>query len=432
MEVKDPRSDVENLQLNIDDATFNLYCACSSLYACYTTNDSSNERFVNLRQEVTNDAKIYGDIIFPHSTKVVQAVKDTFEYYSALSWDEFTTCITDITEDVRKHNEEVNIAIEYHREILKNFNAHAKNADDVIKSLDLDVKLKKQQAERLQKAADKRYKWAIVLFFVPGVNVVGTPLLAMSGDDYEVDAIAAIEESDLAGKASACIREALCPAIQNFITALLGIQGFFTKLLSELTTVSKFEAKKPHFILYNKKADTILKSCNNYFGAIPYSLSQLDALPTTYDKNYVQNWVAKKKEEIKAIEIEEDEEEENIESQIKNIWEKFSNNEENYNYSRVLYILCELALISFKATKIIKELKKSNQFFVPSHITVINQDTSEERQEVNPEANNWNREFAKGERVASRVNKILVESATIYHKGKPAIIKNEMVAARRS
>ncbi|CAG8566476.1 12160_t:CDS:10, partial [Cetraspora pellucida] len=131
-----------------------------------------------------------------------------------------------------------------------------------------------------------------------------------------------------------------------------------------------------------------------------------------------------------AIEIEE---EENIESQIKNIWEKISNNEESYNYSRVLYIhtLCALALISFKVTKRIKELKKSNQFFVPSHITVIDQDTGEEIQEVNPEANNWNREFAKGERVASRVNKILVESATIYHKGKPAIIKNEMVAARR-
>jgi hypothetical protein len=85
---------------------------------------------------------------------------------------------------------------------------------------------------------------------------------------------------------------------------------------------------------------------------------------------------------------------------------KFSNNEENYNYSRVLYIFCELALISFKATKRIKELKKSNQFFVPSHITVIDQDVSKERQEVNPEANNWNRGFAKGERVASHVNRI--------------------------
>ncbi|CAG8555755.1 15174_t:CDS:2, partial [Dentiscutata heterogama] len=43
-----------------------------------------------------------------------------------------------------------------------------------------------------------------------------------------------------------------------------------------------------------------------------------------------------------------------------------------------------------------------------------------------------NREFAKGERIASHVNKILVESSTIHHKGKPAIIKNIIIAARHS
>ncbi|CAG8504945.1 11626_t:CDS:2 [Cetraspora pellucida] len=53
--------------------------------------------------------------------------------------------------------------------------------------------------------------------------------------------------------------------------------------------------------------------------------------------------------------------------------------------------------------------------------------TSEERQEVNPEANNWNREFAKGERAASRVNKILVES-TIYHKVSIQFINDQRCA----
>ncbi|CAG8775736.1 9679_t:CDS:1, partial [Gigaspora rosea] len=57
--------------------------------------------------------------------------------------------------------------------------------------------------------------------------------------------------------------------------------------------------------------------------------------------------------------------------------------------------------------------------------------TGEKRKEINPEANNWNREFSQGEGIASRVNKILVESFSIYHKGKISVIKNEMVAARR-
>ncbi|CAG8484645.1 33964_t:CDS:1, partial [Racocetra persica] len=58
--------------------------------------------------------------------------------------------------------------------------------------------------------------------------------------------------------------------------------------------------------------------------------------------------------------------------------------------------------------------------------------TGKKRQEINTEANNWNREFAQDERIASYVNKILVESSTIYYKSKPAIIKNLMIAARCS
>ncbi|CAG8732198.1 19893_t:CDS:2, partial [Gigaspora margarita] len=48
------------------------------------------------------------------------------------------------------------------------------------------------------------------------------------------------------------------------------------------------------------------------------------------------------------------------------------------------------------------------------------------------ETSNWNHEFVKDKRVKSHAYKILVELSTIYHKGKPAIIKNLMIAARRS
>ncbi|CAG8524567.1 7460_t:CDS:10 [Dentiscutata heterogama] len=79
-----------------------------------------------------------------------------------------------------------------------------------------------------------------------------------------------------------------------------------------------------------------------------------------------------------------------IESQIKIIWKKISNNENDFQFSRVLYIhtLCELVHISFKLTKRIKELKNSDQFFIPGFITVVDQVTGEKRQEINPEANN--------------------------------------------
>ncbi|CAG8840423.1 29002_t:CDS:2, partial [Gigaspora margarita] len=62
------------------------------------------------------------------------------------------------------------------------------------------------------------------------------------------------------------------------------------------------------------------------------------------------------------------EEGDDIESQIKTIWKKISNNRNDYQYSR--------------------ELKNSGQFFIPGFITVVDQVTGEKKQEINPKANN--------------------------------------------
>ncbi|CAG8581826.1 26312_t:CDS:10 [Gigaspora margarita] len=59
--------------------------------------------------------------------------------------------------------------------------------------------------------------------------------------------------------------------------------------------------------------------------------------------------------------------------------------------------------VSDEDSQSLQELKMSDQPFIPEFITAIDQETGEKRQEINPEANNWNREFSKG---------------------KPAIIKN--------
>ncbi|CAG8718695.1 19858_t:CDS:10 [Cetraspora pellucida] len=129
-----------------------------------------------------------------------------------------------------------------------------------------------------------------------------------------------------------------------------------------------------------------------------------------------------------------EEENEDIKSQIRNVWRKISHNETGYSNSRVKYIhsLCELACILCEVTIKVKKLKKDNQFSVPSLITVFDQETGKEKQAVNPEANPWNRRFAKGEVVASRVYKIMeAEASIIYPKGNSTRISDMMISARR-
>ncbi|CAG8685331.1 16316_t:CDS:10, partial [Gigaspora margarita] len=123
------------------------------------------------------------------------------------------------------------------------------------------------------------------------------------------------------------------------------------------------------------------------------------------------------------------EEEVDIGCQIRNIFRKISDSETNYNYSRVkyLYSLCKLASISYELTKKVKELKKDNKFSVSRFINEIDQETGKWKK--NPNANEWNSLFVKGETVKARVYKIILAEALGISKN--LRIRDEMIAARR-
>ena len=125
------------------------------------------------------------------------------------------------------------------------------------------------------------------------------------------------------------------------------------------------------------------------------------------------------------------EEEVDIKCQIRNIYRKISDRGTNFNNARVQYIhsLCELARISYELTKKVKELKKDNKFSVSRFIEKKDQETGRWRQ--NPNANEWNSLFAKGETIKAQVYKIIKEEALGIIK-EEARIRDEMIAARRS
>ncbi|CAG8805523.1 12556_t:CDS:2, partial [Gigaspora margarita] len=105
------------------------------------------------------------------------------------------------------------------------------------------------------------------------------------------------------------------------------------------------------------------------------------------------------------------EEEVDIKCQIRNICRKISDTR-----------------ISYELTKKVKELKKDNKFSVSRFIEEIDQGTG--RWKRNPNANEWNSLFVKGETVKARVYKIITAEALGLRK--ELRIRDEMIAARRS
>ncbi len=63
----------------------------------------SARKFAELRDNTRDDAKLY--VILPLTTKLVSSIKEFFEFYEALSYEDWCEMLPDILEDVKTHKE---------------------------------------------------------------------------------------------------------------------------------------------------------------------------------------------------------------------------------------------------------------------------------------------------------------------------------------
>ena len=93
--------DLVDLQTNLKEAAENLKIATLCLRSCYAVNEPSNQDFIRLRADVTNDAFVYKLKLLPMSQAVVEKFREFFDNYIALTFDEFCECIADIAKETR-------------------------------------------------------------------------------------------------------------------------------------------------------------------------------------------------------------------------------------------------------------------------------------------------------------------------------------------
>ncbi|PKY57177.1 hypothetical protein RhiirA4_411562 [Rhizophagus irregularis] len=164
--------------------------------------------------------------------------------------------------------------------------------------MNLDVQVLEWRKKLLQDASDTSFGWAGILFFVPGVNLIATPILIAKGVKKDEQLVAVKEEVDLVYRAVQVVELSLVPSIDEFINSLVKICGFFNDLANELSILAgnhQENARITHYKKIKAKADEIVKACRYYMCKIPDCETNLRAIPNKHDKNYVQEWLLRKR-----------------------------------------------------------------------------------------------------------------------------------------
>jgi hypothetical protein len=281
-----------------------------SLYAEQDVGAASDvaRKFRKLRDDTRDDAKIYFKVILPLTTKFVCSVKEFFEYYDALSYEEWCETLPDILEDIKTHKELAHTLLKMYKEIMVPLKKREDEAKIIMTNFkDLQINYEKFTKECQDKAKTKR-NWAYALAFIPVVNLIATPLLRSFANEDTAKAIAKIQETKILGTAALAVAETLIPALSDFIESLSKAASFFKIMEIEIESfgkkgeaaMSKESRKKSHYRIMKNKVVTINPSCHAFFAALPAILTDFEAIPDDgTDQTYIEMWLEKKLAEIK-------------------------------------------------------------------------------------------------------------------------------------
>ena len=292
-------------KMSVDMRIFSL--TMRTLYADKAVGNDGEvaEEFRKLRDDTRNDAMVYIKGILPLTTEFVTSISSYFEYFDALTFEEWCENISVIRKEVSDYKKVSNTMLKMHEEILVPLKKRQDQAVPLLKKMrHVMAEFEKKKAE-LERQAQTRRTWATILCFIPNVGPIANAILNAFSDRVLVEAIAVGEQAKIEGAAALAVEQALIPAFEAFISGISKAAGFFSVMEIEL---QKFEnnAKKseddPQFIFFkvmSVEAKDMKSICQVFYAGLPDVKTDFQALPTEgTDRNYVDEWLEKQKKMI--------------------------------------------------------------------------------------------------------------------------------------
>lgn len=295
--------DLEDLPTNM--RFFSL--ALRSLYAekAVSADTDVAKKFNKLRDDTRKDAMIYVKVILPVSTEVVRSLNEFFEYYGELDYDDWCDNLENIIEDVKSYKSCCKEVVKLHEDIMVPLKKREDEAKIITKEFEQLSALYERQKEDIEYYEHANYVWGWALSWVPVVNLIATPILLSKSNVNTAEVIAKGAQLEVNEAAIFTVSEVMVPALKHFIDGLNAAAGFFSIIENELNSIQgKAEKgaespKKLHYTMMKNKANDIKGYCQGFYAMIPQVRTDFEAINFEIgDKNYVDEWLVKKKKEI--------------------------------------------------------------------------------------------------------------------------------------
>ncbi|KAK2565860.1 hypothetical protein P5673_010148 [Acropora cervicornis] len=279
-----------------------------SLYVQHAvgTNDEPAREFRKLRDKTRDDAMVYHQYILPVSTKFVSSIREYFEYYDALNYEEWCEMLPDILQETKGYKELCNTVLQMHEDLLEPLK---KRNDEalllVTKFEDLEVEYEKKKRE-LEERAKKNQDWAIFLAFVPYIGEMAALLLSVLADLHMEKAVAEGQQAKIQEAVSVAVSKALIPAVNKFIDGIETAAAFFSAIEHQLMSFENKasnaddDPKRGHYMVMKTKAKDMKSTCQSFYAVLPAVRTNFEAIPTEgTDQNYVDECLEKLKKTIR-------------------------------------------------------------------------------------------------------------------------------------
>ena len=307
---KETQTEVVKLRDQLREISTDMRLFSLSLRSLYAENNAGSSsdltiKFNKLRDDTRNDAMTYLKCILPLSTKFVASISEYFEYYEALSYEEWCEMISDILQETKSYKELCVTLVTMHEDLLVTLKQRKDEAVVIareLKDLKEEYEMKKKELEA--KAKSKR-AWSFGLFAVPALGAIARPFLMASAHKDLAQAVAKGAQAKVQEAAAITVSETLVPALVAFIDGIKKAAGFFSVMEQELR---KFEGKaekgqsdpkRLYYKVMNKEAKDMKSICQVFYAVLPDVRTDFLAIPSEgTDQNYIDRWLEKQKKMI--------------------------------------------------------------------------------------------------------------------------------------
>lgn len=303
--------EVKILEENLKDMAVDMRIFSLTLRSLYVqnavgTNEQTAREFRKLRDDTRNDAMVYLKCILPVSTKFVSSISEYFEYYDALSYEEWCEMLPDILQETTGYKELCGTVLQMHEDILVPLKKRKDEALLLVTEFEDLQEEYETMKRKLEQGAQAKREWASSLVYVPYVGPIAAALLGASANSDMANAVAKGLQAKIQEAASMAVSKALIPALESFINGIKKAAGFFSVMEQELM---KFESrasnavddpKKLHYMVMKKEAKDMKSTCQIFYAVLPDVRTDFLAIPTEgTDQNYVDKWLEKQEKTIR-------------------------------------------------------------------------------------------------------------------------------------